>query len=290
MSAVSIPLTSTVFVNTDHGAYLLDISQRKVIRQMDESLKGNPSGLRGEAAVTKNGRYLAISTRAMTGGFLRKKTQVSRILVWDLQTDRKLLHWDHNENEGELCFGPEGRNLYMTTHSRLFKIPLQDLQSSAAAWSKRGVPSELVKTFEYSNYLRAEPTSHLSAGHLLGRESRADSDARDFIVLFNVEAGREIVSRLKLAPGIVDAGLIARTRKMLCTYSDATIRLLEYDDRPAAQPDLNQASLTEVFSMSEPLMNRYGSRVAVSPDGDKVAVTLQKNGVEQLGLEWNYEF
>ena len=90
----------------------------------------------------------------MTGGFLRKKTQVSRILVWDLQTDRKLLHWDHNENEGELCFGPDGKKLYMTTQSNLFEIPLQDAQGSAAAWSKRGVPSELVKTCEYSKYLR----------------------------------------------------------------------------------------------------------------------------------------
>ena len=77
---------------------------------------------------------------------------------------------------------------------------------------------------------------------------------------------------------------------MLCTYSDATIRLLEYDDRPSAQPDLNQASLKEVFSMSEPLLNRFGSRIAVSPDGDKAAVILQKNGVEVLELEWNYEF
>ena len=42
--------------------------------------------------------------------------------------------------------------------------------------------------------------------------------------------------------------------------------------------------------MSEPLMNRYGSQLAISPDGDKVAVTLQKNGVEVLELEWNYEF
>ena len=290
MCAVSIPLTNTVFVNTDQGAYLLDITQGKVIRRMDASLKGMSSGLRGEAAVSKNGRYLAISTRAMTGGFLRKKTQVNRILVWDLQTDRKLLHWDHNENEGELCFGPDGKKLYMTTQSKLFEIPLQDAQGSAAAWSKRGVPSELVKTCEYSKYLRQRNDYSTPRLDISSDGKVALIQTRDFIVLFNVEAGREIVSRLKLAPGIVDAGLIARTRKMLCTYSDATIRLLEYDDRPAAQPDLNQASLTEVFSMSEPLMNRYGSRVAVSPDGDKVAVTLQKNGVEQFGLEWNYEF
>ena len=290
MSAVSIPLTSTVFVNTDHGAYLLDISQRKVIRQMDESLKGNPSGLSGEAAVTKNGRYLAVSTRVMTGGFLRKKTQVRRILVWDLQTDRKLLHWDHNENEGELCFDPEGQNLYMTTHSRLFVIPLQDLQSSAAAWSKRGVPSELVKIFEYSAYNRLSRDYSTPRLEISSDGKVALIQTREFIVLFNIAAGREIVSRLKLSPGIVDAGLIARTRKILCTCSDAAIRLLEYDDRPSAQPDLNQAGLTEVFSMSEPLMNRFGARLAVSPDGDKAAVTLQKNGIEQLALEWNYEF
>ena len=114
--------------------------------------------------------------------------------------------------------------------------------------------------------------------------------ARDFIVLYNLASGKEIVNRIKVSQGIVDARLIHRTRKMLCTYSDATIRLLEYDDRPSAQPDLNQASLKEVFSMSEPLLNRFGSRIAVSPDGDKAAVILQKNGIEVLELEWNYEF
>ena len=290
LSAVSIPMTSTVFVNTNQGAYLLDISQGKVIRQLDSSLKGKSTGFGGEAAVTKNGRYLAINTRAMIGGFLRKKTEVRRILVWDLQTDRKLLHWEHNENEGELCFGPDGKNLYMSAQSKLFEIPMQDAQGSTAAWSKRGVPSELVKTYEFSPYLQMRNDYSTPRLDISSDGKVALIKARDFIILYNLASGKEIVNRIKVSPGIVDARLIHRTRKMLCTYSDATIRLLEYDDRPSAQPDLNQASLKEVFSMSEPLLNRFGSRIAVSPDGDKAAVILQKNGVEVLELEWNYEF
>ena len=289
-SAVSIPLTNTVFVNTDQGAYLLDLSLGKVIRRLDPSLAGKSSGIGGEAAVSQNGRYLAVNTRVMTGGFFRKKTQVSRILVWDLQTDRKLLHWDHNENEGELCFGPDGKNLYMTTRSKLFEIPLQDAQGSAAAWSKRGVPSELVKSYEYSTYYLMRNDYSTPRLDISSDGKVALIQSREFILLFNLAAGREIAGLIKMYKGIVDARLIARTRKMLCAYSDATIRLLEYDDKPAAQSDMNQTCLTEMFSMSEPLMNRFGSQLAVSPDGNRVAVSLQKNGVEQLELEWNYAF
>ena len=290
LSAVSIPMTNAVFVNTDQNAYILDISQGKVIRQMDASFKGKSSSIGGEVAVTKNGRYVAINTRVMTGGFLRKKTEVRRILIWDLQTDRELLHWDHDETEGELCFGPDGKNLYMTTRSKLFEIPLQDAQGSAAAWSKRGVPSELVKSYEYSTYYLMRNDYSTPRLDISSDGKVALIQSREFVLLINLAAGKEIVSRIKVSPGIVDARLIPRTRKMLCTYSDATIRLLEYDDKPSAQPELNQASLKEGFSMSEPLLNRYGSRIAVSPDGDKAAVILQKNGVEVLELEWNYEF
>ena len=269
--AASIPMSDKLFVNTDRDAYLLDAASGATVRKLDASLAGDRYGLGAGAAASPDGKLLAVSTAAVTGGLFRKKQRVNRIQLRALDTGKRLFSWDLDESEycGGLRFAPDGRRLYAATGAALYEID----------WS--APKADAVRRFAYSAYMpigRDNTQARLDISPD-GRLALIRTGQR--LLLFDLADGRELLSRTKLPPDMTEARLIGDSRMLLCAWGDSTLRLLALDE---------QGRLDERFRLSEPLINRIGALLAVSGDGTAAAVGAADNGVLRYELEWHYAF
>ena len=263
--ALSIPMSSLIFVSSQSSAFLINAVNGQVERKLSPALAVNSPGSSGSAAAARDGRLIAVLTTVRTGGFFRKKTEKEQILIWDLEQDKAVFSADPPAQDASLCFTPDGKELYAANAEGIWRIPWTQ---NAPAVQLFSYPNGNISKFDRGCGLKISGDGKL----LLIRTDQ-------YVTAYEPESGKTIYIKGFAA----DAGFISRSGKLLCVMTDTTVRLMEPepgDDRFG----------TELFRLQEPALKNIRPMLTVSPDADLAAVNTDKNGIVLYELEWNFCF
>ena len=259
-----IPATGQLLCQTDRGAFVMRSGNGTIVKRLNRCLAAPDEkeiAGAGACAASPDGRYAAVLTVAEVGFF--KKRRIDIIYLWDIGNDRKVCSWEPEVEPGALLFSREGDTLYAAGAKGVWALTW-----GGGTASMRKLPVD----FSVGKY---------------PLEMRMERSADGRYLLIHGYMGNEVIDLVEekhaFTPGygisMRDGALVPFSDLYFCACKDGVI-------------SLRDPSKGEVFRFREEGMPERDdeTRIAVSPEGDLLAVATKNNGVALYDLEWNYEF